>query len=82
MHINNHVTVTQDEVNTVEHSQNIMSVSTPDRPPRKPRVKRSDTRSTWNNVNTLDNYDETLTFPIHEHLQLHASQYKQKTQHP
>ena len=27
-------------------------------------------------------HDETLTFPIHEHLQLHASQYKQKTQHP
>ena len=26
--------------------------------------------------------DETLTLPIHEHLQLHASQYKQKTQHP
>ena len=27
-------------------------------------------------------HDETLTIPIHEHLQLHASQYKQKTQHP
>ena len=27
-------------------------------------------------------HDETLTHPIHEHLQLHASQYKQKTQHP
>ena len=27
-------------------------------------------------------HDETLTLPIHEHLQLHASQYKQKTQHP
>ena len=27
-------------------------------------------------------YDETLTLPIHEHLQPHASQYKQKTQHP
>ena len=26
-------------------------------------------------------HDETLTLPIHEHLQLHASQYKQKT-HP
>ena len=25
---------------------------------------------------------ETLTLPIYEHLQLHASQYKQKTQHP
>ena len=24
---------------------------------------------------------ETLTLPIHEHIQLHASQYKQKTQH-
>ena len=27
-------------------------------------------------------HDETLTLPIHEHLQLHASEYKQKTQHP
>ena len=27
-------------------------------------------------------HDRTLTLPIHEHLQLHASQYKQKTQHP
>ena len=27
-------------------------------------------------------HDETLTLPIHEDLQLHASQYKQKTQHP
>ena len=27
-------------------------------------------------------HDETLTLPIHEHLQLRASQYKQKTQHP
>ena len=25
-------------------------------------------------------HDKTLTLPIHEHLQLHASQYKQKTQ--
>ena len=27
-------------------------------------------------------HDETLTLPIHEHLQLHALQYKQETQHP
>ena len=27
-------------------------------------------------------HDETLILSIHEHLQLHASQYKQKTQHP
>ena len=27
-------------------------------------------------------HDETLILPIHEYLQLHASQYKQKTQHP
>ena len=27
-------------------------------------------------------HDETLTLPIHEHLQLHASQYRQKAQHP
>ena len=26
--------------------------------------------------------DVTLILPIHKHLQLHASQYKQKTQHP
>ena len=26
--------------------------------------------------------DRTHTLPIHEHLELHASQYKQKTQHP
>ena len=27
-------------------------------------------------------HDETVTLPIHEHLQLHTLQYKQKTQHP
>ena len=27
-------------------------------------------------------HDETLILPIHEHLQLHASQYKPKTEHP
>ena len=27
-------------------------------------------------------HDEILTFPIHEHLQLHASQYKHKRPHP
>ena len=27
-------------------------------------------------------HDETLTLPIHKHLQLNASQYKQKTQYP
>ena len=27
-------------------------------------------------------HDETLTLPIHDRIQLHASQYKQKTQHP
>ena len=27
-------------------------------------------------------HDETRILPIHEHLQLHTSQYKQKTQHP
>ena len=44
MQIINPVTVTQDELNTVEHSQNIKSVRIPNRPPRKPKVKRSDTR--------------------------------------
>ena len=33
-------------------------------------------------TNIQHQHDETLTLPIHEHLQLHASQYKQKTQHP
>ena len=33
-------------------------------------------------INIQHLHDETLTLPIHEHLQLHASQYKQKTQHP
>ena len=32
------------------------------------------------NIQHLD--DETLILPIDEHLQLHASQYKQKIQHP
>ena len=27
-------------------------------------------------------HDETLILPMHEHLQLHASQYSRKTQHP
>ena len=27
-------------------------------------------------------HDETLTLSIHEHIHLHASQCKQKTQHP
>ena len=27
-------------------------------------------------------HDKTLALPIHKHLQFHASQYKQKTQHP
>ena len=34
------------------------------------------------NTNIQYMYDETLILPIHEQLQLHASQYKQKTQHP
>ena len=42
---------------------------------------RTDTGCTQN-TNIQHLHDETLTLPIHEHLQLHASQYKQKTQHP
>ena len=34
------------------------------------------------NIQHLHDETLTLTLPIHEHLQLHASQYKQKTQHP
>ena len=34
----------------------------------------------YSNIQHL--HDATLILPIHEHLQLHASQYKQKTQHP
>ena len=37
---------------------------------------------TYNIHNIQHLHDETLTLPIHEHPQLHASQYKQKTQHP
>ena len=33
------------------------------------------------NTNIQHLHDETLILPIHEHLQLHASQYKPKTQH-
>ena len=33
-------------------------------------------------TNVQHMHDETLTLPINEHLQLHASQYKQKIQHP
>ena len=33
-------------------------------------------------TNIQDLHDKTLILPIHEYLQLHASQYKQKTQHP
>ena len=42
---------------------------------------RTATRCTQD-TNIQHLHDETLTLPIHEHLQLHASQYKQKTQHP
>ena len=37
---------------------------------------------TTQDTNTQHMHDETLTLSIHDHLQLHASQYKQKTQHP
>ena len=40
-----------------------------------------DTENVCHHIITMDR-DETLTLLIHEHLQLHASQYKQKTQHP
>ena len=33
-------------------------------------------------TNIQHQHDETHTLPIHEQLQLHTSQYKQKTQHP
>ena len=42
---------------------------------------RTATRCTQD-TNIQHLHDETLTLPIHEHLQLHASQYKQKIQHP
>ena len=61
MQINNPVTVTQDELNTVDHSQNVKSVNTPNRPPRKQMVKMSYTRSTGKNVDTLDNYGKKDT---------------------
>ena len=34
------------------------------------------------NTNIQHMHDETLTIVMHEYLQLHASQYKQKTHHP
>ena len=42
---------------------------------------RTATRCTQD-TNIQHLHDETLTLPIDEHLQLHTSQYKQKTQHP
>ena len=42
---------------------------------------RTDTECTQD-TNIQHLHDETLTLPIHEHLQLYASRYKQKTQHP
>ena len=39
---------------------------------------RTDTGCTQD-TNIQHMHDETLTLPIHEHLQLHASQYKHKT---
>ena len=42
---------------------------------------RADTGCTQN-TNIQHLHDETLTIPIHEHLQLHVSQYKHKTEHP
>ena len=33
-------------------------------------------------TNTQHLHDETNVLPIHQHLQLHASQIRQKTQHP
>ena len=35
-----------------------------------------------NNTNTHHLHDETNILPIHQHLQLHASQIRQKSQHP
>ena len=42
---------------------------------------RTATRCTQD-TNVQHLHDETLILPIHEHLQLHASPYKQQTQHP
>ena len=39
-------------------------------------------RTATEDTNIQHLHDETLILPIHEHLQLHASQYKQKIQHP
>ena len=50
------VTVSHEQLNRVDHTSYLQSVTTPDRPPRKPKIKISDTRSTGKQVNTLDNY--------------------------
>ena len=42
---------------------------------------RTATRCTQD-INIQHLHDKTLILPIQEHLQLHASQYKQETQHP
>ena len=57
------VTVSHEQVNTVDHPSYLQSVTTPNRLPRKPKVKRSDTRSTGKHVNTLDNYVNVPTTP-------------------
>ena len=44
-------------------------------------VLRTATRYTQD-TNIQQLHDEARTLPIHGHIQLHASQYKQKTQHP
>ena len=44
-------------------------------------VSRTATGCTQN-TNIQHLHDETLILPIHEHLQLYVSQYKQKAQHP
>ena len=46
------------------------------------RRGRSTTTTCTQDTNIQHLHDEPLIFPIHKHPQLHASQYKQKTQHP
>ena len=47
---------------------------------QKRSIKNCTGCTQYTNIQHL--HDKTLTLPIHEHLTLHASQYKQKPQHP
>ena len=71
---------------TLEYASSIWSPIASSTSINNPQVMQNAELSTatgcTQDTNMQHLHDETLTLPIHEHLQLHASQYKQKTQHP